>query len=204
MQVIDLNCSGCGGSLTPDMTSCKYCGRAIVISSFNTLSALNPLQLKAMAKSIEQGNCATALSENGADGNEGNANFALGGCYLKLALYDKALEKFENAIDEEYNNSEVYFYAAASLLKGKKAFLTPMANIKKAIEYTEAALMLENRGIYHYFLAYIKYDFYSRKYLKIAPSWQEEYTEACNIGTSESDIQELFNLLKVPKPECFA
>ena len=203
MHVVELNCSGCGGALSPDMTSCKYCGRAIVISSFNTLSNLNPLQLKAMAKSFEQGNCATALPGNEAAGNDGNVNFALGSCYLKLALHDKALEKFENAIDEEYSNSEAYFYAAVSLLKGKKAFLTPMANIRKAIEYTEAALMLENRGIYRYFLAYVKYDFYSRKYLKIAPSWQEEFTEAYNIGTTEADIRELFSLLNVPKPECF-
>ena len=61
MQIIELNCSGCGGDLTPSMTSCKYCGKAVVISSFKTLSQLNPLQLKAMAKSFEQGNCVNAL-----------------------------------------------------------------------------------------------------------------------------------------------
>ena len=202
MHVVELNCSGCGGDLTPDMVSCKYCGRAIVISSFNALSGLNPLQLKTAVKSLEQGNTASALLPGGEQAGDSNVNFALGGCYLKLALYDKALEKFESAIDEQYSNSEVYFYAAISLLKGKKAFLTPIASIKKAIEYTEAALMLENRGIYRYFLAYVKYDFYSRKCLKVSPTWQEELAEARSAGVSAADTAELFNTLNVQKPDC--
>ena len=202
MQVIDLNCSGCGGALTPDMVECKYCGKAIVISSFNSLSLLNPLQLKNAAKAFEKGDCVSAVSGDSQD--ESNVSFALACCYLKLGLYDKAVEKFDTAIDEEYSNSEVYFYAAAALLKGKKAFLAPMACIKKIIEYIEAATMLEDRGIYHYFLAYIKYDFYARKYLKVSPSWQEELAIAHNLGVSASDISELFKILNVQVPDCLA
>lgn len=201
MQVVELNCSGCGGALAIDMVECKYCGRAVVISSFNTLSQLNPLQLKAAAKSFEQGNCVSAVGD-GQDG--GNVNFALGCCYLKLALYDKAIEKFEMAIDEEYGNSETYFYAAASLLKGKKAFLTPLQSIKKIIEYVEAAIMLDGKGIYHYFLAYVKHDFYARKCLKISPSWSDELATAYSIGVTASDVIELFKLLKVEIPDCLS
>ena len=124
MQITQLSCSGCGGDISPEMTSCKYCGRAIVISRFDTLSQLDAAQLKAVIKSLEAGNCAKAVNKEAPDtGDTGNVNFSLGSCYLKLALYDKALEKFNAAIDEEYANPETYFYAAVALLKGKKAFL---------------------------------------------------------------------------------
>lgn len=204
MQITQLSCSGCGGDISPEMTSCKYCGRAIVISRFDTLSQLDAAQLKAVIKSLEAGNCAKAVNKEAPDtGDTGNVNFSLGSCYLKLALYDKALEKFNAAIDEEYANPENYFYAAVALLKGKKAFLTPMADIKKAIEYVNAAIMLEEKGIYHFFLSYIKYDFYARKSLNVSPSWQTEFAAACNTGVSAQEINNLFALLKVQRPEVF-
>ncbi len=124
----------------------------------------------------------------------------MGCCYLRLKLYGKALEKFEAAIEDNFDNSEAYFYAAVSLLQGKKAFLTPMPNIKKALEYIDAALMIENRGVYNYFTAYLKYDFFARKYLKIQPSYQDELEMAkCN-GISAFDIEFLFQVLGVERP----
>ena len=65
----------------------------------------------------------------------------------------------------EIDQPDVFFYAAVSLLKGQKAFVAPRAAIDKCLEYLNAALMIEPKGIYQYFLAYIKYDYFSRKYL---------------------------------------
>lgn len=84
-----------------------------------------------------------ALADNP---NNPQLNSSIGMCYLKLKLYDKALESFEKAIEDDFDNSETYFYAAVCLLKGRKAFLTPKADIDKALEYINAALMIENRG----------------------------------------------------------
>ena len=36
-------------------------------------------------------------------------------------------------------------------------------SIEKAIEYATSASMIENRGIYNYFISYLKYDFYFQK-----------------------------------------
>ncbi len=49
-------------------------------------------------------------------------NISAAMCYLKLKLYDKAKFAFEKAIENDIDNSEAYFYAAVSLLKGKKHF----------------------------------------------------------------------------------
>ncbi len=131
---------------------------------------------------------------------ESSIQSSLGMCYLKLKLYDKAVESFEKAIQDNFDNSETYFYAAVGLLKGKKAFMTPKAMIDKALEYLNAALMIENRGIYNYFSAYLKYDFYERKYLRISPSYKDELSTAYTNHVTNEDIRILFELLNVEIP----
>ncbi len=63
--------------------------------------------------------------------------------------------------------------------------------------------MIENRGIYNYFLAYIKYDFYEKKSLNIYPDYREEVSMAYNNNVTEEDIRILFEILNVTKPEVF-
>ena len=205
-QVVDLTCGGCGAALAPAEVKCKFCGRAIVISSFNSITQMTMPDLKNAVAEYQKGNCASAVSGGEANSapSDGSINFSMACCYLKLKFYDKALEKFEAAIEDNFDNSETYFYAALSLLKGKKAYLTPMNSIKKAIEYVDAALAIENRGIYSYFLAYLKYDFFFRKSLRVQPSYLDELNQAVANGVSQFDIDQLFALLGVDKIERLA
>jgi tetratricopeptide (TPR) repeat protein len=137
-----------------------------------------------------------ALAEN-PDSQELNTSIAM--CYLKLKLYDKAIPAFEKAMEDNFDHSETFFYAAVSLLRGKKAFVAQRADMDKILEYLNAAIMIEPKGIYHYFLAYVKYDYFHRKYLNISPGYTDEYKMAA--GVSESEIQQLFSVLGVEKPE---
>ena len=107
---------------------------------------------------------------------------------------------FEKAMEDNFDNSETFFYAAVCLLKGKKAFLAQRTDIDKAVEYINAALMIEPRGIYYYFLAYIKYDYFERKYLNTSPNYRECVNLSYEIGTSEFDKDMLFGVLGVTKP----
>ena len=186
-KVIDLKCPGCGNPTNTGQRFCEFCGREVVISSFNSIVDMPTPLLNKYAKSYNQ-----FLSEN-PDNLELNTTIAL--CSLKLKLYELALPRFEKAMEDNFENSEVFFYAAVCLLRGKKAFLTHMSDIKKATDYINAAIMIEPRGIYYYLLAYIKYDFYHKKYLKITPDYQEELQNARNNNVSYADIQTLFNFL---------
>jgi tetratricopeptide (TPR) repeat protein len=127
-------------------------------------------------------------------------NFSIASCYLKLKLYDKALLAFEKAIEYNFDNSETYFYAAICLLKGQKAFLAQRPTIDKIEEYINAALMIEPKGIYYYFWAYIRHDYFHRKYLNINPRYDECLDMASDIGVSEYDIEQLFSILSVSQP----
>ena len=105
------------------------------------------------------------------------------------------------AIEEEMDNSEVYFWAAVCLLKGKRPFITPKAVVDKAIEYTTTATMLETRGIYYYFLAYLKYDYYTMKRLNVEPDYIEELENAMINNVTIEDMNMLQQVLKVEFPE---
>ena len=64
-----------------------------------------------------------------------------------------------------------------------------------------SALMIEPRGIFYYFLAYIKYDYFERKYLNTKPKYTEAIRLANNNGLSSFDIEQLFGILCVTRPD---
>lgn len=191
-QVVELECPGCGCPVTIDTEVCPQCFRTIVISSFNSVSSMSALELNKCASGYRK-----ALSSNP---NNKKLNMSVAFCYLKLKLYDKALPCFEKAIEDNFDNSELYFYAAVCCLGGKKAFLTPRGFIDKAEEYLNAATMIEPKGIYYYFWSYIKYDYYKRKFLRTTPDYVAMMQKARECRFSQSDVSELFEILNVDNP----
>lgn len=191
-QSIDIRCPGCNAPASTGEKTCKYCYRPIVISTFNSVYSMPLPEVNKYANTYR-----SALGQN-PDNTELNNSIAM--CYLKLKLYDKAQTAFEKAIEDNFDNSETYFYAAVCLLKGKKAFLAQRTDIDKVVEYINAALMIEPRGIYYYFLAYIKYDFFERKYLNTVPGYKECVQMSYDVGTSDVDKDMLFNILGVANP----
>ena len=194
--VVDMKCPGCGNPVSTADRECKYCGRPVVITTFHSICGMPAPQI---GKYI--GEYGKVLS---ADPGNTEINGGIAMCYLKIGLYDKALEAFEKAMENNFGNSEIFFFAAVCLLRGKKAFNTPFADIKKAIEYTNAAIAIEPRGIYFYFLAYLKYDFYERKCLNIRPDYKEELKAAVSSRVSGEDIRLLFDVIGKPVPEPIA
>jgi len=191
--IIDIKCPNCGAAVDTGQNTCKYCKQPVIISTFNSVYDMPTPLINKYANSYRQA-LAAAPEDRG-------LNNSIAMCYLKLKLYDKALGAFEKAIEDNFDNSETFFYAAICLLGGKKAFLTPRDSIDKIEEYINAALMIEPKGIYHYFWAYIKYDYFERKYYKTSPTYQEELKTAKAAGVSPHDIEQLFGILGVSRPD---
>ncbi|MCM1190316.1 MAG: tetratricopeptide repeat protein [bacterium] len=188
----NITCPGCGEPWTLNMKECPSCHRPVVISTFNSVYTMPAPEVNKYANNYKK-----VLAD---DPDNADVQSSIAMCYLKLKLYDKALPAFERAIEADFDNSETYFYAAVCLLKGKKAFLAPRPDIDRAVEYINAALMIEPKGIYYYFLAYIKYDFFERKYLNTSPNYRECVRMAASAGVSAFDREMLFNILGVPAP----
>ena len=193
-QIIDLKCPGCGAPSSTGETVCRYCGRPVIISTFNSVYTMPMPEINKYAGAYRQ-----ALTENPENG-ELNRSVAM--CYLKLRLYDKALEAFAKAVETDFDNSETYFYAAISLLKGQRPFVMQRSVISQVEEYINAALMIEPKGIYYYFLSYVKYDYYFCKRLNSTPSYQEALQYALQAGLSVYDVEQLYAILGTPKPAC--
>jgi tetratricopeptide (TPR) repeat protein len=192
-QVHDTACRSCGAAADIGQTKCRYCKQPVLISTFNSVYSMPMPMVNQYAAEYRE-----ALK------NEPNAkdlNNSVAMCYLKLKMHDKALEAFENAMADNFDNSETFFYAAVCKLKGQKAFLAPREAIDKIQEYINAAIMIEPKGIYHYLLAYIKYDYFSRKSYNTSPTYQEALANAKGAGLSPADIEQLYGVLNVPRPE---
>ena len=193
-MIVSLECPGCGERLSIDMKECPSCHKPVVITTFNSVASMSGLELNKYANSYRK-----ALAE---DPENKQINLSIAMCYLKLKLYDKALPAFEKAIEDNFDNSEAFFYAAVCVLHGKKAFLAMRPEIDKIEEYINAALMIEPKGIYYYFWAYIKYDYYSRKFFNTSPTYIEALDMAKQAGLSETDVSLLYDLLGVARPDC--
>lgn len=193
-QIVELECPGCGVPITTSTMQCPQCFREIVISTFNSVNSMSPLDIN------KQANAYRKAMVNHPDDKTLNMSIAF--CYLKLKLYDKALPCFDKAIEDNFDNSEVYFYAAIALLKGKKAYLTPRPIIDQIEEYLQAAIMIEPKGIYYYFWSYIRYDHHYRKSYMMSPNYRDLLGQAQQAGLSQTDVEELYSILEVQRPDC--
>ncbi|MBO4639062.1 MAG: tetratricopeptide repeat protein [Treponema sp.] len=193
-EVVELKCPGCGARVQIDQKECEWCHSPIIVSSMSDIFKMSTANVLKYSKSYE-----SDLKEN-----PGNAelNNSLAMCYLNMGFYERALEKFNKAIEQDLNNPETYFYAAVCVLAGRKPFLTPRPEIDKIEKYINAALMIEENGLFRYFQAYIKYDYFKRKFFKTSPTWEECFAQAKADGFSPSDVNQLFSILKQEKPSC--
>jgi tetratricopeptide (TPR) repeat protein len=158
------------------------------------VAEIPPIQVNKYVSTLQ-----AQLTENPGDKQ---LNGALGICFLRLKLLDKALPFFEKAIEDNFSDPNPYFYAAVCLLKGKKAFLAMRPDIDAIEKYLDAAASLEERGIFHYFKAYVKYDYFSRKSFKTSPTWQEALEHAKKAGVSDGDVTGFYQLTGVERPNC--
>jgi len=182
-SVIEIKCPGCGAPVALDDVNCRYCRQPLTISQFASVANMPAPMVSKYAGTYKK-----ALDEYPEDQT---LNTSMGMCYLKLKMYDKALEKFENAMEDNFDNSETFFFAAICVLNGQKPFLHNRADINKIIEYVNAAIAIEDRGIYHYFLAYVKHDYFERKFLNTSPTAQDEMDMAAQRRYSSTDVDML-------------
>lgn len=188
-EVLDMKCPGCNNRIGLRDTECEYCGAPIVVKTSN----LGKMGLADVTK------YANSYKEVAASHPESKiANAQVGMCYVRLKLYDKAFPFLEKAIDDNMEDPDAYCMAAICLLKGKKPFVAPRADIDKIMEYLNAALMIApESGIYYYLRSYIKKDYFDRKYLNVSPSSEDDYVSAIQYGTTEADITSLNELLGI-------
>jgi hypothetical protein len=127
-------------------------------------------------------------------------HFAAGEQHLNLGLRREAAKEFALAAANDPANPDAYYLGAIALLDGSKAIRASLERVREVENLIRAAMGLEDRAIYHYFLAYLSHDYYERKFLKPPGSWQAPALEAVRKGLTQEAINSLFTRLSVENP----
>lgn len=189
---ISLTCPSCGALVSLENKKCEYCNSPLIFSEFNSFWGTENVNAQRYLSSYSTSS--PTIYENP------EVNFSAGMCCLKLRLFDKAFNYFDKAISFNFNNCEAYFYAALSLLDGKKAFLSKRDTIDKIEQNIKAAIAIEPRGIFYYFWAYIKYDYFKRKFLNTTPDYKECLLHSAEKNTLDFDKKMIFDVIGVQRP----
>lgn len=191
--VVDLVCPGCGASLSVNQKVCKFCRRAITVSTFRSVYDMTGEDFRDYRQA-----CEDSLKQEPGDNG---LHFSAAMCYMKMGLYDKAGDELDKVIADNFDNSEAYFYKAITMLDKKIPKVFPRPHIDKIEEYVNAAIKIEPKGIYYYFAAYIRYDYHERKFLNVKPNYKQLLQMANQSGYSEYDVEQLYRMLEVNRPK---
>ena len=139
---------------------------------------------------------------NSCSTQESNSNFDRYIAELKMQMYDGALSYFKSEMNNTSADPDVYYYAAIAAMRGKNAFSQTRSTIDTIQSYINQAIQCDPKGIYYYFLAYIKYDYYERKYFRTKPNYKEAFSMAITHGVTQSQVNEMYSLMHVSRPSC--
>lgn len=120
--------------------------------------------------------------------------------HLQLGLHAQAWDVLRLVMTAEPTNPDAYFYGALAKLGGRRAFLCSLAQVRDAEQLTRSALALDDRGVFHYFLAYLGNDYYERKNFRSPLDWRSELTAAQVLGLQKREVARVFRLLGAPNP----
>lgn len=134
------------------------------------------------------------------------SHLALGLFFIMKGGYSDARIQLKKAIDLDPMNDSAYFYSCVALLNGMNPSRAETGKIKLIEERLQICENLaqddQTRAMYYYFHAFIKYDFFTKKYLRTTPTYQELLYQAMGCGLTVQDRDELFEILRVPRPGC--
>ena len=191
-SIVELTCPGCGARVDEQVKECPFCHQPLVYSNLRSVGLVESTILDKTIKNYLLSNSLNSEKE-----------ISLGLCYLKLKLYDKAINTFEFILNKDISNSDVYYFLSIALLRGKKAFMCDRNSINRIIDYLNAALSINEKGDYYFFLAYIKYDYFYRKSLRSEPDFIAYKTKADEFRFSNEEKDIFFSTLNVLKPSVF-
>ena len=184
-------CPQCGAPVKVGGNKCEYCGAEFMVTSLVYLDKFDKSGINKYINYYKQ-----LLKDNPDDGE---LNLAMGVCYLDLRLYDLAARHFTKAIEQIPDYSDVYYYYALALFKGRRPKVLTLTEIRKIEDYLNAAIQLDSsKSKYYYLLAVIKHDFYIKNGLKVnPPTFEELISQAKSKPYEETEIRKMLQLVPV-------
>lgn len=184
IKVCTYECPNCGAPISIADKICGHCFSSVYMQRIQDSNSLSKADI-AKHIAVYKQNIANGL------GNDINTLISLGICHYKNGMYNLSLKAFEQAIDVAPENVSAYYYAALSLLNGKRPYMQTLGKIKKVIELLEAAMNIKNEGRIYYFLHLVQVDFFDKKHLRTNYNSAELKNLAMENLVAEEEINEL-------------
>lgn len=184
MKVCIYECPNCGAPIKIADKICGHCFSAVYLQRVKDSDNLSKGDI-AKHIAVYKKNIANGLA------HDSNMLISLGICHYKNGMYSLAQKAFEQAIDVDPENVNAYYYAALSLLNGKRPYLQTLPKIKKMVEMLEAAISIQAEGRAYYFLYLIQKDFFDKKHLRNQYSSLELKNNAMDNAVTDEEINEL-------------
>ena len=184
MKVCTYECPNCGAPIKIADKICGHCFSAVYLQRVKDGDNLSKGDI-AKHIAVYKKNIANGLA------HDSNTLISLGICHYKNGMYSLAQKAFEQAIDVAPENVNAYYYAALSLLNGKRPYMQTLQKIKKVVEMLEAAISIQAEGRVYYFLYLIQKDFFDKKHLRTPYSSLELKNNAMENAVTDEEINEL-------------
>lgn len=190
MKVCTYECPNCGAPIKIADKICGHCFSAVYLQRVQDSDNLSKGDI-AKHIAVYKKNIANGLAY------DCNTLISLGICHYKNGMYSLAQKAFEQAIDVDPENVNAYYYAALSVLNGKRPYLQTLPKIKKVVELLEAAISIQAEGRAYYFLYLIQKDFFEKKHLRNQYSSLELKNDAMENAVTDKEINELEKYLSI-------
>jgi len=189
-------CRSCGQSIEyTEQDNSKECPACHVVQPVPKFEAIKDTPPQEKAEAI---NSLRKLSADHPEDSE--IHFTLGLYYLANGGYSFAENEFLKAVEIDPHDAEPLYYLCVSMLGGKKPYVTPRATIDKIVEYIKTAENIEPKAKYYYLHSYVAFDYFKRRCLTADPRYDALLSNAKMFGITSKEKDEIFNMLKTPKP----
>lgn len=181
-----LTCNSCGALLSPKVLKCEYCDSVHIVSKNTNSHKISP-----------------TLSKHYLQSNEfSNNKLSLALLHLNIKNYDIAKKLLEQEIESNPVDSELYFYCALSLIKGKRIKFLAYSEIKEIYRHLNTSIQIQEDAKYYLLLAIVNYDFFKGNGMILPqPDYLELLDKALEI--EKEDLEFLQEQIIIPESELF-
>ena len=185
----EMECPGCGASVSLQDKECAFCGRKLTFTSLN-FKEVRRTTFKESAKFLN-------AYKNALKGSPDNPEVlaSLGYVLLDRGQYEEAADALDKACGNGADDPDVLFQAALAHFKTKKPFQIKLKEAESIIARLDSAITMEARPQYLFAKAQLINLLFERRFVRYRESSASILRQADAAGLTDADRTDIESLL---------
>ena len=185
----EMECPGCGASVSLQDKECAFCGRKLTFTSLN-FNEVRRTTFNESAKFLDAYKGALKDSPNNPE-----VLASLGYVLLDRGQYAEAAETLDKASANGASDPDVLFHAAIAHYKTKKSFQFKLAEARDIIARLDSAIAMERRPQYLFAKAELIKQLFERRFIRYKERSSDVLNQANTAGLLAADRADIESLL---------